>query len=96
MGDTKREREPGFSSPRPIASFPIDGSTATVVLIVGDKLYLANCGDSAGKQIQASLSFSYSYLVFLKLFHHDSYDIVMAQVIFEFTSFYARLVRPHS
>lgn len=30
------------------ASFPVDGSTATVVLIVGTKLFVANCGDSAG------------------------------------------------
>lgn len=29
-------------------SLPVDGSTATVVLMVGAKLFLANCGDSAG------------------------------------------------
>jgi len=28
--------------------FPRDGSTATVVLLVGNKLFAANCGDSAG------------------------------------------------
>lgn len=30
------------------ASFPRDGSTATVLLLVGKKLFAANCGDSAG------------------------------------------------
>lgn len=33
------------------ASFPVDGSTATVVLIVGTKLFVANCGDSAGDRL---------------------------------------------
>lgn len=33
------------------ASFPVDGSTATVVLIVGTKLFVANCGDSAGDDV---------------------------------------------
>lgn len=51
VGETKREREPLYSSPRPLASFPIDGSTATVVLIVGNTLFLANCGDSAGERV---------------------------------------------
>ncbi|CAM9364343.1 unnamed protein product [Ectocarpus sp. 4 AP-2014] len=30
------------------SQFPRDGSTATVLLLVGKKLYAANCGDSAG------------------------------------------------
>ncbi|CAN0282397.1 unnamed protein product [Ectocarpus fasciculatus] len=29
--------------------FPRDGSTATVLLLVGNKLFAANCGDSAGR-----------------------------------------------
>lgn len=29
--------------------FPRDGSTATVVLLVGNKLFAANCGDSTGE-----------------------------------------------
>ena len=29
-------------------SFPRDGSTATVLLLVGNTLFAANCGDSAG------------------------------------------------
>lgn len=30
-------------------SFPRDGSTATVLLLVGSTLFAANCGDSAGE-----------------------------------------------
>ena len=31
-------------------SFPRAGSTATVLLIVGNKVFVANCGDSAGEE----------------------------------------------
>lgn len=49
-GGTTSKGEPakkrvGFAS----ASFPMDGSTATVLLRVGNKLFIANCGDSAGE-----------------------------------------------
>lgn len=49
-GGTTGKGEPtkkrvGFAS----ASFPMDGSTATVLLRVGNKLFVANCGDSAGE-----------------------------------------------
>ncbi|CAM9673265.1 unnamed protein product [Scytosiphon promiscuus] len=39
----------GGRLPREEAPFPKDGSTATVVLLVGDKMFSANCGDSAGE-----------------------------------------------
>lgn len=37
------------SAPCRSTGFPRDGSTATVLLLVGNKLFVANCGDSAGK-----------------------------------------------
>ncbi|CBJ31169.1 conserved unknown protein [Ectocarpus siliculosus] len=44
-----QETSGGASFPSGGASqFPRDGSTATVLLLVGKKLYAANCGDSAG------------------------------------------------
>ena len=35
------------------SAFPIDGSTATVCIIVGSDLYLMNCGDSAAYSVMA-------------------------------------------
>lgn len=43
------------------ARFPRDGSTATVLLIVGNKLFAANCGDSAGEQRKLMSRFSPRY-----------------------------------
>lgn len=33
--------------------FPRDGSTATILLVVRDKLFVANCGDSEGDRSEA-------------------------------------------
>mmetsp|Transcript_36752 Transcript_36752/g.46856 ORF Transcript_36752/g.46856 Transcript_36752/m.46856 type:complete len:401 (-) Transcript_36752:223-1425(-) len=43
----KEAEEKGLAEPTP-AHFPRDGSTAFVCFIVGSKMYIANCGDSAG------------------------------------------------
>ncbi|CAN0280664.1 unnamed protein product [Pylaiella littoralis] len=43
----RREAEP----------FPRDGSTATILLLVGDKLFAANCGDSEGILVKRDGSF---------------------------------------
>lgn len=48
-GETKSEGNANRGIP-PTTAFPYDGSTATVVLVVGNKVYVANCGDSAGKR----------------------------------------------